>query len=473
MRDPRAPSLPASGSDAFPEGLSGPAAPPYGSPETPTASPVGPGATDIVTDGAPAPADLGAPADDRSWAGPAAWSEPAPPPEVGAPAGSATSSAWIPVPPDPSAPAAPGAAPATELDGELVRRVVLLSAGVASVVALVVAGLVALLVLWLDDDEVAAPPGSAAPAAPGAADVGAVIEVVGDAVVGVRGGIGSDGSPGVGSGVIVDDEGLILTNDHVVGDGTGLTVVLADGSEVAADFVGSVPADDVALVRLRDPAMGSPAVLGSSADVQVGDAVVAVGEAVEPGGAPRATPGLVVATGRRIDDGVVRLDDLIQTDAAIGPGSSGGPLVDAAGAVVGINTTVAGTSPNVGLALPIDGVMTIVDQILAGEPVVEVPGFLGVQLLDVVDLADDQLASSDVRVDAGAFVAEVVEGTAAETAGVRVGDVIVSLDGEPVADDEAVTSRIAELEAGDLVVIELFRGEARLVVEATLGAREG
>ena len=181
----------------------------------------------------------------------------------------------------------------------------------------------------------------------------------------------------------------------------------------------------------------------------------------------------MVATGRRIDDGVVRLDDLIQTDAAIGPGSSGGPLVDAAGAVVGINTTVAGTSPNVGLALPIDGVMTIVDQILAGEPVVEVPGFLGVQLLDVVDLADDQLASSDVRVDAGAFVAEVVEGTAAETAGVRGGDVIVSLDGEPVADDEAVTSRIAELEAGDLVVIELFRGEARLVVEATLGAREG
>lgn len=305
-------------------------------------------------------------------------------------------------------------------------------------------------------------------------DVRAVLRTVGPSVVTIETGrAGADrvfGS-GAGSGVVLDTDGLVLTNAHVVAGADAIRVAVAGGPARPADLVGSSPSVDIALVRVRDASGLVPATLGSSASVTVGDDVVAIGNALGLGDAPTVTRGIVSAKGRSLEaDGIV-LDDLLQIDAAINRGNSGGPLVDAAGRVIGINTAGIPNAQNLGFAIEIDAVRPVVDQLLAGRGELEVRGFLGVTTRAVSELPREARDELRTGASAGLVVLRVQPGSGAAEADLRVGDVIVALDGRSVDTPADLGERLRNRSAGGRVTVDIDRQGERRSVIATLGSR--
>jgi serine protease Do len=256
---------------------------------------------------------------------------------------------------------------------------------------------------------------------------------------------------GQGSGVIISPDGLVLTNNHVVADATKIRVKLADGRTLAAKLVGADPRSDVAVIRMEG-GKDFPAVkLGDSDSLEVGEWVVAVGNPF--GLANTVTVGVVSAKGRsRV--GLVDYENFIQTDAAINPGNSGGPLVNLDGEVVGVNSAImsrSGGYMGIGLAIPINMARSITDQLVARGRVVR--GWLGVMIQDVTkDLAE----SFGLKEAKGALIGQVVDGTPAAKAGLKQGDVIISMGGKPVQDAAGLRNRVALTAPGtdlDFVVI--------------------
>jgi S1-C subfamily serine protease len=362
------------------------------------------------------------------------------------------------------------------------RRAALMGALAGAVVAALVSG--AVVTLANDDDSTTS--GSQRTVAPVAVangqglDVHAVLSAVEDAVVAINiEGVGEFGGVvrAAGSGMVFDPSGLIRTTNHVVEGATTITVTLADGRDVDADLVGSIPSNDVALVRVRNAKDLQAVTFGSSSALRVGDPVVAIGNALGLGGTPSVTTGIVSALGRDLDaSNGEHLTDLIQTDAAIYQGNSGGPLVDAEGEVVGVNTAVAtsqanGAAENLGFALPIDQLKPLIDKLKAGGGDVRGTAFLGVR---TVDLDNVQSAIRDrltIKTDHGAFVGEVVDGSGAQAAGIKAGDVITAIDGKDVKSAADVGDAIAKLQPGDRVRITLERDGKEQTVTATLGSR--
>jgi serine protease Do len=311
-------------------------------------------------------------------------------------------------------------------------------------------------------------------------DVHAVLDAVQSAVVAINvEGESSFGGfvEGAGSGMVIDPTGLILTNRHVVEGASSISVTLADGREVDADLVGAIADNDVALVQARDVDDLETVTFGKSDDLRVGDPVVAIGNALGLGGTPSVTAGIVSALGRELDAGNgVPLSDLIQTDAAIYQGNSGGPLVNASGEVVGVNTAVAlsqanGAAENLGFALPIDQLQPLIEELKKGGGDVVAGAFLGVrtQPLDLVQ--PEVLERLGIETDTGAFVTDIVPNSGAEAAGVQPGDVIVEIDGEEVDTPTDVGEMILDHEPGDEIEIVVEREGEELTIEATLGSR--
>jgi putative serine protease PepD len=277
---------------------------------------------------------------------------------------------------------------------------------------------------------------------------------------------------GAGSGIVLSADGLVLTNAHVIGSVGDITVVLPDGSDHPATLVGSSPDDDLALIQVEDVDDLVPAQLGSSDDLRVGDEVIAIGNALNLGGEPTVTRGIVSAKDRDLTAEGVTLEGLIQTDAAINPGNSGGPLVNAAGQVVGMNTAIVADAQNLGFSIAIDVARPIIENLKAGEgQVTPDQAFLGVSSADLPDVPDDVKANFDIDVDEGAFVTEVVPGSAADEAGLEAGDVIVAIDGDEVTESSQVRERILDKEPGDTVEITIIREGEEQAVEATLTQR--
>ena len=267
---------------------------------------------------------------------------------------------------------------------------------------------------------------------------------------------------GQGSGFIVSADGLILTNAHVVKDAKTVTVRLADRREYAAKVLGSDVATDIAVLRIA--AQGLPTVrLGDPKRLQVGDPVLAIGA---PYGLEQtATAGIVSAKGRSLPgDAAV---PFIQTDAAVNPGNSGGPLFDAAGNVVGINAQIysrSGGFQGVSFAIPVDVALRVRDQIVATGRAQHAR--LGVQ---VQDLTQPLAESFGLLRPDGALVAAVDPKSPAASAGLKSGDVILRIDGEPMVQAGSLSARIAQSMPGDKVRLSVWRGQKQLDLEATLG----
>ncbi len=350
----------------------------------------------------------------------------------------------------------------------------LLTALVGAIAGAVVAS--AVLVIGIDRD-----PGSdqvtvSRPSAvldPGSLDIAAVLDKVRPSVVSVF----IDGDPtassAAGSGIVLDDAGLVMTNAHVVADASSISILFADGRVADADLVGSIPETDVALVQSASGTSTVPAELGSTTQLAVGDDVVAIGNALNLGSQPSVTRGIVSALDRSLDAGSMRLEHLIQTDAAINPGNSGGPLVNAAGQVVGMNTAIIQDSQSVGFALSIDELRPLAEQIRDGGGVTPDSALLGVSTADLDSLPVDVRERFGVDVDRGAFVTRVEPGTGAAAARIRPGDIIVAIDGEPIADATDVGTAVRARQGGDTIVVTVLRDGESIELTAELGRRGG
>jgi putative serine protease PepD len=277
---------------------------------------------------------------------------------------------------------------------------------------------------------------------------------------------------GAGSGIVLSKDGLVLTNAHVIGGLGELTVVLSDGTRHDATLVGASPEDDIAVIRVAGADDLVPAELGSSGDLRVGDEVIAIGNALNLGGEPTVTRGIVSAKDRDLSAEGVALQGLIQTDAAINPGNSGGPLVNAAGQVVGMNTAIVAEAQNLGFSIAIDGAQPIIDDLVSGRGAVTPDqAFLGVSSADVAGLTDEARNRFSIDRDDGAFITEVVPGSAAADADLRVGDVIIEIDGTEVSTASDVRSAVTDHEPGDEVVITVLRDGDEEDLTVTLGRR--
>jgi S1-C subfamily serine protease len=356
-----------------------------------------------------------------------------------------------------------------------VGRSALVGGTVGALVAALVLGIVALWPSGDGDPEVdssSAPVTSPDGSSP-RIDVLAVLDRVEPSVVSIRTTSGTvDGQDGAGTGIVLTESGLALTNAHVVGGLPSIAVGLPDGSEAPASLVGSFPEEDVALIQIdgRDDLV--PAELGSSEALQVGEEVVAIGNALNLGGRPTVTQGIVSAKDRRLEAQGISLENLIQTDAAINPGNSGGPLVNAAGQVVAVSTAIIGDAQNIGFAIPIDKIKPLIEEIRAGGG--EVRGdqaFLGVNTTDVATESPANLERFGIEMDEGAFVQSTVDGSGAAEAGVLPGDVIVAVDGTPTPTSVAVGEVIRDLDPGDVVTLTVVRDGETLDIEAELGRR--
>jgi S1-C subfamily serine protease len=275
---------------------------------------------------------------------------------------------------------------------------------------------------------------------------------------------------GAGTGVVVSEDGSVVTNAHVIERARALRVTLHDGVERRAQVVGSFPEDDVALVQIEGASGLVPAELGSSGDVRVGDDVVAIGNALNLGASPSVTQGIVSALDRSIEAPTGLLQNLIQTDAAINRGNSGGPLLNAAGEVIGLNTAIAADAQNIGFAIPIDQIKPLIDDLRdgLGRPPAR-GGFLGVRTMPVADVPQEILDEHQVSASRGAFVAEVLPGTAAEAAGFREGDVIVAVDGSPVSGPSDLGAILRDKAPGETVTVSYERAGRREHLEIDLG----
>ncbi len=267
----------------------------------------------------------------------------------------------------------------------------------------------------------------------------------------------------VGSGFIVDPNGYILTNDHVVEDGQDLTVKLSDGSEHQARIVGRDPKTDIALIRIDVDRTLPVVVLGDSDALEVGEWVLAIGN---PFGLDHTvTSGIVSAKGRRIGAGPY--DNFIQTDASINPGNSGGPLINLRGEVVGVNTAIfsrSGGNIGIGFAIPINLVKGLLSQLRDTGKVTR--GWMGVVIQDVnAEMAE----ALDMAEALGALVANVAKGSPAEAAGIAVGDVIVAFDGTPVKKSSDLSLTVARTPVGRLVDVAVVRNGRRVIVELRIG----
>ncbi|MEO7429649.1 MAG: trypsin-like peptidase domain-containing protein [Acidimicrobiales bacterium] len=378
--------------------------------------------------------------------------------------------AW-PVAPPPSPPVADSAPAAGGPSG---RRSALIGGLVGAVVAALVASG---LTMALDDDATSGSGRAVATpitTAQGALDIGGILAKVQPSVVAIE--TSQTTSRGVfqgaGSGIVLTKDGLILTNAHVIGSLGAMTVVLADGTQHDATLVGASPDDDLAVIKISGVSNLVPADLGSSDDLRVGDEVIAIGNALNLGGQPTVTRGIVSAKDRDLEAQGVQLQGLIQTDAAINPGNSGGPLVNAAGQVVGMNTAIVADAQNLGFSIAIDRAKPIISDLEAGKgSVTPDQAFLGVSSTDVAGLAAAVRQRFGVDRTTGAFVTEVVPASAAAKGGLEVGDVIVKIDATKVETSSEVRSTVTKHAPGDKVSIDIVRSGQSKTLAVTLGQR--
>ncbi len=461
------------------------------------------------------PTDL---AEQFPWAPPGTAAQPIPPPPTAPPAGAVVyPGGGYPVyPPQPGFPSYPGygggvgppggtpgyafpyyGLPAPRLVRHtLQRRTWMWVVGITALVAALVGGLVGAVVGSGSQQTVVEQffPNRSVLAKP--QDVQEVLAKVEPAVVSIDsesgdGSVGGDFVQAAGSGMILTPSGEVLTNNHVIAGATTVTVTLfGQTNALPAHVVGTDPGEDLALLQI-DHASGLPTVtFGDSGQAQVGDSVLAIGNALALAGGPTVTEGIISAENRSLtaenDSGQTEnLTGLIQTDAAINPGNSGGPLVNAQAQVVGMNTAVAssttGNAPtqNIGFAITVNSVKPRLAELRMGgtggsgsaggqaTPAANT-AYIGVTVGVVTPSLKQQY---DLTPSSGALITSVEPGSPAQQAALQVGDVIVELDQTTIESPEDLTAAIHPLAPGDHVTLGVYQGRDRIDVGVTLGTR--
>lgn len=267
----------------------------------------------------------------------------------------------------------------------------------------------------------------------------------------------------LGSGFILNREGLILTNNHVVENADEIVVQLDDEREYKAELVGRDAKTDIAVIKIQAENDLQPVKLGNSDELRVGEWIFAIGN---PFGLQHTvTAGIVSAKSRFIGQG--SYDDFIQTDAAINPGNSGGPLVNLRGEVVGINSAIfsrSGGNIGIGFAIPINLAKELLPQLREKGKVVR--GWLGVYIQKITPEIAESLGLAEAR---GALVADVMDGTPAKEAGVEVGDVIIEFDGHPIKDSNDLPTIVAKTPVGKATTLRIIRGNKQQSLTVTIG----
>jgi serine protease DegQ len=270
---------------------------------------------------------------------------------------------------------------------------------------------------------------------------------------------------GLGSGVIVSEQGYILTNHHVVESVDQIEVALADSRKLQARVVGSDPETDLAVLKVENQKL--PAITFARADhLRVGDVVLAIGNPFGIG--QTVTFGIVSGLGRS-HLGITTFENFIQTDAAINPGNSGGALVDASGNLVGINTAIysqTGGSMGIGYAIPVSTARQVMEQIIQKGSVTR--GWIGV---GVQDLTREVAESFKVPPSGGVLITHVERGGPADRAGMKPGDVLTAVNSKPVADSTGMLNSIASLQPGAQARLKITRNQSESELAATVGRR--
>jgi S1-C subfamily serine protease len=293
--------------------------------------------------------------------------------------------------------------------------------------------------------------------------IGDLVQAARPSVVAVRQDVVETGPSGAtrrgqaaGTGFVLSADGYIVTNDHVVAGGDSPVVTFADGTTEQATIVAGDPSRDLAVLKV-DRTDLVPLAVGDSDELRLGDQLIAIGYALDLNGEPSVTAGILSATNRTItEQNGTQLVNLLQTDTAINPGNSGGPLLNGRGEVVGINTAIAGRAQNIGFAIAITPVMDIIDELRGGN----VPGraLLGVSM-------------QPTGVGPGAEIVEVTLGSGAADGGLRVGDVIVAVDGVAITDPTSLGAAIAGFQPGETITVTVERGTSTQEFTITLGTR--
>lgn len=267
----------------------------------------------------------------------------------------------------------------------------------------------------------------------------------------------------MGSGVIIDPTGHVLTNHHIIGDAKEAQIFLSDGRKFSGKVMGTDPGSDLAVVMI--PATNLPFLpLGDSSKLRMGETVIAVGNAMRLDSGPTAAVGVVSATNRSLEEPrKIGLSDLIQTDAAINAGNSGGPLVNLAGEVIGINITITPSTHGIGFAMASNRAKMIANELVASGRVIR--PWLGIA---PVTLGGVTAAVYDLGVEEGVLVTEVEKGSPGADAGLKPGDIIVASDGDKIRNFTELLSSLAKKTLGDTVNLEIRRSKKPSTVNLTL-----
>ncbi len=272
-------------------------------------------------------------------------------------------------------------------------------------------------------------------------------------------------SSALGSGFIIDEKGIVVTNNHVIQDAEDIIVRVNGDKEFKASVIGADPLSDIAVLQLDTDEKFLPVKFGNSDEARIGDWVIAIGNPFGLGGT--VTSGIISARNRSI--GLSRYEDYIQTDASINSGNSGGPLFDMNGDVIGINTAILGRNGSIGIgfSIPSNSAKIVIDQLIKfGETK---RGWLGVRIQDVTK----EIAEVE-KLDAprGALVASVAENSPSDKAGVKAGDIILEFNGEKIQEMKELPMIVARTEVGKVVEVKIWRDKKQIIKKITLGRLE-
>ncbi|NJD77676.1 MAG: trypsin-like serine protease [Candidatus Methanoperedens sp.] len=268
--------------------------------------------------------------------------------------------------------------------------------------------------------------------------------------------------PGVGSGFVISEDGFILTNAHVVFGSQEIKVTLENGSILPGEIRGIDTLMDLAVIKINATGLPVPE-MAKDNDMRIGQMAIAIGSPLGLVGGPTVTAGVISALNRSIQTEVTFMEGLIQTDAAINPGNSGGPLISSQGIVIGINSAIIPFAQGIGFAIPIQPAMWIARQLREHGEVIR-PWIA----INVVEVNPKLVAYYNLPTEKGVVITNVIPGREAEKSGVRIGDILVRIDGSEINNVKDLIKVINKHDVGDIVTMELFRGQGKISLKTLL-----